>query len=70
MWDAMIPTITHEPEDIRMWGCKDTSKYTWTWGYEDARIQGYKQTLKNLRIWGCEDARIQVSTHEPEDMGM
>ena len=70
--DARISVRTHEPKDMRMrmWGCNDRSKNTWTWGYEDASMPGYKLTLMNLRTLGCEDARIQASTHEPEDMSM
>ena len=34
---------SHEHKNIRMGGCKDTSKYTRNQGYEDMRMQGYKQ---------------------------
>ena len=64
--DARIPTSAHEPKDMRMWGCKYTSKHAWTSGYEDVRMQAHM----NLKIWGCGDARLQTSTHEPEDMRM
>ena len=43
---ARIEASTYEPEDIRMWGCKGTSK-----------MRGYKQVHRNIRIWGCEDTR-------------
>ena len=50
--------MAYEPEDTRMSGFEDTSKYTQTKGYEDARIGGYKQVHMNLKIRECEDARI------------
>ena len=68
--DAGIQESAHEPEDMRMWGCKVTSKHTWTWGYDYVRMQGYKQAHMNLRTWVCKDARIQATTHEHKDVRM
>ena len=52
---------------LKMWGCKDTRKHTWIWGYEDAKMQGYKQAHTNLRMWGCKDAS---GAYEPENTRM
>ena len=56
--------------NLRIWGCRDASEGTWTWGYEDVRLRGYKQVHTNIRIWGYEDARIQASAQEPKDMSI
>ena len=45
----------HRPKDMRLWGRKDTNKYT---GYMSLR----------RRKW--EDTRLQASTHEPQDITM
>ena len=81
MWGYEVATIsTPEPEDMRMqglkwgqmnlriWGCRDLSEGTWTWGYEDVSMRGYNQVHTSVRIWGCEDARIQAGAQEPKDM--
>ena len=44
---------THEPEDMKMWGCKDTNKHP---------------EYMNLRVRGCEDEKIKASTHKHKDM--
>ena len=61
---------TNEPQNIRMWGCKDASKHKWTLECEDARMCRCEQANMNPKVWGCEDAKILASTHEPEDMSM
>ena len=62
--DVSILANINEPEDTRIWGCEDTNKHTWTWGYKDLRMRRYQQAHMSLRIWGCEDKRIQASIYE------
>ena len=65
--DARIQRSTHESEDMRMWGCKDPSKYTRNWGHDDAEIQAEHM---NLKIRGYKDPKFQASTHKHKDIRM
>ena len=40
----------YEAENMTMWGCKDTSKHTRTWGYEDAGMQARAYELEDIRM--------------------
>ena len=59
MWGYQQAHRIHEPkyrirgcEDMRLqastqqpiWGCRDASEGTWTWGYEDVGIEASKYT--------------------------
>ena len=84
MWgrdDINQPMLSHEPNDLRTWGCENTSKHTLSiWGWQDPRIKGnaheneemrrhgHQQTRINPRVSGCEDARMQANTNKPGNM--
>ena len=48
--DVRKEANTYEPEDMKTWGCKKTSKRTWTWGYENARMQARVYELADMRM--------------------
>ena len=60
-WGCEHTASTKKPEDMRMWGCKDTSKHTWAWGCKDVRIQAstheHKDEYENVRMRGYKQVK-------------
>ena len=48
--DVRTQASTHEPQDIRMWGCKDANKHTWALEYVDARMCRCQQAQMNRKF--------------------
>ena len=69
-WPGAVSILasTHEPKDTRMWGCEDTSKRTWIWGYEDASIQANTYEPEDVRMQGYKQAHTgtPAMTYEHE----
>ena len=53
--DTRFQASTHEPEDMRMQGCKGGQMNLRTWGCKDARIQASTHEHKDIRMRGCKD---------------